>query len=72
METHRVFAYLSGIIIVSGDKSIIDDLSANAKWVEYSHTHPTLARTFLSHDLVETVVREGLPKQVQKYLHTRI
>lgn len=69
METHKVFAYLTGIIIVSGDQNIVDDLSANPQWLEYSHTSPTPVRAFLSHDLVDTIRQEGLPKQVQKYLY---
>lgn len=72
METHKVFSYLTGIIIVSSEKSIVDDLSANASWTEYSHTTPTKARVFLSHDLVNAITQEGLPKQVQKYLYTRV
>lgn len=69
METHKVFSYLTGIIILSNDKSIVDNLSANAQWLEYTHTAPTPVRAFLSHDLADTIRQEGLPKQVQKYLY---
>lgn len=70
MEAHKVFSYLSGIIIISRDPSISGDLSQNVQWREYSHTHPTIARVFFSHDLLDPIQRDGLPKQVQKYLYT--
>lgn len=69
MTDHKVFSHLSGIIIVSHNPRMSDELGANANWLEYrTYTPP---RVFFSHDLVKIIQDQGLPLSVKKFLCNR-
>lgn len=66
LVTYQTFAFGSGMIIVSGDSKLNDEMSNNEKWFTFRKVGDLAV--FGSRDVERELSKDGLPLNIVKFI----